>query len=101
MMLTPPTVRTGTPVRAQSQSCQTMVANASSRSAGLDTGIGTTTSPRRGPICSFSTGRTRVIDAGVSANVGSGAYEINVAPGGYSVSYSPDSRHPLKEAKDT
>src|SRR5215468_377630 len=33
---------------------RTMVAKASSRSAGLDTGIGTTTSPRRGAICSFS-----------------------------------------------
>ena len=39
-------------------------------------------------------------DAGVSANAGSSASDINATSAGYSVSYSPDSRHPPEEAKD-
>src|SRR5262249_36280765 len=90
----------GTGVGWTARACtlsRTMVAKASSRSAGLDTGSGTTTSPRRGAVRSFvclKAGKGRdiigTVDDADALNPGTDLFEqLQVLFYGFNLAHDP------------
>ena len=58
-----------------------------------------TLAPRHSTKARRKVSRTSGLDAGASANAGSGAYNITVTTAGYSVSYSSDIGRPIKNRR--